>query len=258
LLKGSPAHRREFLDTYLRTADLKVEAALVELERVLRQRSALLHQMAARRYRPAGRDTAGRDRSTDANDDGHSGPAEITSTLDVWDQRLDAAGTEVAEARERLVEALTGPVQTAYRYLSGSASDVGLAYCRSWEGDLKDSLRDRRAEDVRIQATGCGPHRDDLAITLDGMPARTHASQGEQRCLALALRLSCHELASATGPEPPALLLDDVFSELDDTRARLLAERLPAGQVLVASAVRPPSPLSGMEIDTRDLARRSQ
>jgi len=253
LLKGSPAHRREFLDSQLRTADLKTEAALNEMERVLRQRSALLRQMALRRNRR----TEG-DGSSSAGHEGISFSAETESSLDVWDERLDLAGTEVAYARERLVDAMVAPVQTAYRHLSGSTSCIRLSYCRSWEGDLKQALRERRAEDIRIQATGCGPHRDELVIALDGMPARTHASQGEQRCIALALRLSCHELASTTGAEPPVLLLDDVFSELDPTRAQLLAERLPEGQVVVATAVGPPSPLKGTELDTQELCREPQ
>ena len=81
-----------------------------------------------------------------------------------------------------------------------------------------------------------GPHRDDLVIVLDGREARTHASQGEQRCLALALRLGIHELVRAGTSMAPTLLLDDVFSELDPARSRALVAELPAGQAILTTA----------------------
>ena len=72
---------------------------------------------------------------------------------------------------------------------------------------------------------------------LNGMPARTHASQGEQRSLALALRLAGHQLVRYTTGVAPLLVLDDVFSELDDNRSTALIEALPSGQTLVTSAI---------------------
>jgi DNA replication and repair protein RecF len=90
-----------------------------------------------------------------------------------------------------------------------------------------------------------GPHRDDLVLVIEGREARTHASQGEQRCLALALRLAVHRLVCARTPLRPTLLLDDVFSELDPGRSRALVEELPAGQSIVTTAV--PLPV-GMEV----------
>jgi DNA replication and repair protein RecF len=86
-----------------------------------------------------------------------------------------------------------------------------------------------------------GPHRDDLDIAIGPRPTRTHASQGEQRCVALAMRLATHDLRRRDLPEPPVLLLDDVFSELDARRAEALVELLPPGQVLLTTAVEPPS-----------------
>jgi DNA replication and repair protein RecF len=81
-----------------------------------------------------------------------------------------------------------------------------------------------------------GPHRDELALALGGLPARTHASQGEQRTLALALRLAAHGLVTARIGSPPVLLLDDVFSELDAERSTALLRHLPPGQVVVTTA----------------------
>ena len=85
-----------------------------------------------------------------------------------------------------------------------------------------------------------GPHRDELDITLAGLPARTHASQGEQRTLALALRLAAARQVAAVLDTPPLLLLDDVLSELDDDRAAGLLAHLPPGQTLITTATGPP------------------
>jgi DNA replication and repair protein RecF len=81
-----------------------------------------------------------------------------------------------------------------------------------------------------------GPHRDEIVIQLDGREARTHASQGEQRCLALALRLGIHRLVRQTTDLVPTLLLDDVFSELDPARSRALVAEIPAGQAILTTA----------------------
>jgi DNA replication and repair protein RecF len=86
-----------------------------------------------------------------------------------------------------------------------------------------------------------GPHRDDLELFLNGMPARTHASQGEQRTLALALRLGAHRLVTERTGSAPVLVLDDVLSELDDGRATALLDHLPPGQVVLTTAATLPS-----------------
>ena len=98
-----------------------------------------------------------------------------------------------------------------------------------------------RRDDLRRGVNTVGPHRDDLVLVLDGREARTHASQGEQRCLALALRLGVHELVRTRTALVPTLLLDDVFSELDPDRSRALVAELPAGQAILTTA----APLPG-------------
>jgi DNA replication and repair protein RecF len=116
-------------------------------------------------------------------------------------------------------------------------TELRLGYAPHWRiVGLDVALAEGRAEDVRRQITLVGPHRDELDIVLAGLPARTHASQGEQRCIALALRLAAHRAAAERLGAPPLLLLDDVFSELDADRARALIEHLPAAQVLVTTA----------------------
>ena len=81
-----------------------------------------------------------------------------------------------------------------------------------------------------------GPHRDDVELTINAMPARTHASQGEQRTLALALRLAAHRLVAERSGSAPVLVLDDVLSELDAERAAALLHHLPRGQVVLTTA----------------------
>ncbi len=118
---------------------------------------------------------------------------------------------------------------------------VTATYQRSWEGDLQAALAASRTDDLRRGVNTVGPHRDDLVVHLDGRPARTHASQGEQRCLALALRLSLHAVVRERTTLRPTLLLDDVFSELDPARSRALVAELPAGQAILTTASPVPS-----------------
>jgi len=84
--------------------------------------------------------------------------------------------------------------------------------------------------------TGGEQQSHDLGVGLNGMPSRTHASQGEQRSLAFALRLAAHALVTAETGTPPVLLLDDVFSELDPERSDALLAHLPSGQTVLTSA----------------------
>jgi len=217
IVGGPPKGRRELLDETLALVDAEGARAVDEVERVLRQRGALLRQ-------------AG----------GRAGP-DVVGTLEVWDQRLADAGKILLAARERLVAALEEPVAGAYARLAGAegaegAEVVRLRYVRSWSGDLQAALAASRADDLRRGVNTVGPHRDDLSLAIDGRDARTHASQGEQRCLALALRLGIHGLVRAKTALVPTLLLDDVFSELDPARSRALVAELPAGQSILTTA----------------------
>ncbi len=89
---------------------------------------------------------------------------------------------------------------------------------------------------METRSTGAGPHRDDPSFSLDGRDVRAQASQGEQRSVALSLRVVAYQLLKQRHGRPPILLLDDVFSELDPGRAKGVTELLPGGQVFVTSA----------------------
>jgi DNA replication and repair protein RecF len=214
LVSGGPRLRRELLDDALSLVDAEGARAADEVERVLRQRAALLRQ-AGGRVSP-----------------------DVASTLDVWDQRLADAGKILVTARERLVLALDHYVGPAYGRLAGVPDQVVVSqqYVRSWTGELLDALAEHRKDDLRRGVNTVGPHRDDLVLTLEGREARTHASQGEQRCLALALRIGVHQLVVAKTAVTPTLLLDDVFSELDPARSRALVAELPPGQSILTTA----------------------
>jgi DNA replication and repair protein RecF len=143
---------------------------------------------------------------------------------------------------------LSPEVEARYRALAAESVDVGLAYRASWDGPLGVALASARPDDVRRGVSTVGPHRDDVELTLDGRDARTQSSQGEQRSLALALRLAVHERVTAVRGTPPLLLLDDVFSELDAGRAERLLSLLPKGQALLSTAVAPPPALSDADV----------
>ena len=102
---------------------------------------------------------------------------------------------------------------------------------------LDAALKQSRREDLRRGSSLVGPHRDDLVLRLNDASSRTHTSQGEQRTLALSLRLGVHLLLTQRFGEAPLLLLDDVFSELDRHRTAALFEALPPGQALLTTAV---------------------
>ena len=229
IVKGGPSERRRLLDDTLVALAVKYDAARLELDRVIRQRNTLLKQAAGR--------------LTD----------EIELTLDVWDARLVVVGEQLGHARATLVARLTPFVDTAYHDLAGAPAPIELVYEPEWRRTgLAAALASARANDVRRGQSTVGPHRDDVELALNGMPARTHASQGEQRTLALALRLAAHRLIAERTGSSPVLDLDDVLSELDPGRAAALLTHLPPGQVVITSAAPLPAeaqPERTVEID---------
>jgi len=228
VVRGGPAGRRRFLDDLLIATDPRTAPVIDALERTVRQRTALLRR-AGGRLSP-----------------------DLMATLEVWDVRLHQAGTQVAEARSSLTEHLISRVTAHHTRLAGATVPVGLRYQRSWVGSLDAALLASQAGDVARGVTSIGPHRDELVLLLDGLPARTHASQGEQRTLALALRLASHELVTAWLGMPPVLLLDDVFSELDPYRSEALLAGLGDGQAILTTAIAPPSQVEATRLLTMD------
>lgn len=222
LVKGGPAGRRAYLDDLLVAVAPRYEAVRAEFDRVLKHRNALLRQ-------------------------GLHGP-DAKSTLVVFDEQLVHAGSELVRGRLRLTSRLLPAVRDAYRGLAGEGDDVDADYEAEWaegcvtpvaedvERLLHAALVERRRDEVDRGVTLVGPHRDEWRVRLAGLDARTHASQGEQRTLALGLRLAGHKVCAEVVGTDPVLLLDDVFSELDPARAEALVSELPPGQTLITTA----------------------
>ena len=218
LVKGGPGDRRRFMDDTLVALATKYDSTRLEIDRIVRQRNTLLKQAAGR--------------LTD----------EIEVTLDVWDARFAEVADQFGYARATLIARLTPMVVEAYEQLAGAPTSIELQYEPEWRSrGLAAALLAARPLDVRRGVSTVGPHRDELFMTIDGLPSRTHASQGEQRTLALAMRLAGHRLVAERTGEAPVLVLDDVLSELDDHRATALLGHLPAGQVVITTASELPS-----------------
>ena len=241
IVKEGPGERRRFLDDALVSLHPRNDALRGAVEKVLRQRNALLKQTAGRLDEAA------------------------AFTLDVWDAKLAEAGAALAAARLDLLDRMRPVLGDTYDALARRPARVEVRYEAAWlppagpapgvAGDGRDgapaaagtpeaelatalagALAEARSDDVRRGVSTVGTHRDEVMLSSGGAPARTQSSQGEQRTLALALRLAVHHVVTAAVESPPVLLLDDVFSELDPERSAALLAHLPAGQTLLTTA----------------------
>lgn len=229
LIKRGPAYRRDLLDDIGVQLWPAAHLDQTEYDRALRQRNAFLKQ--------GDHDEA---------------------TLAVWDSRLAQAGGRVIARRARVVETISSLLAEAYREVAEAHVDASFTYQATWPGELDRSsaaeFGDRLAEalernrrvDYERRMTTVGPHRDEPGFSIDGHEARIHGSQGEQRTMALAVKLAAHRAVAGTIGEPPVLLLDDVFSELDPNRASALAGALPGDTQTVITSARPEDvPIAG-------------
>ncbi|WP_158867327.1 DNA replication/repair protein RecF [Leifsonia sp. AG29] len=240
LVRGEPGIRRRFLDQLLIQRNPRFSAVIADYERVLKQRNTLLKSARASRVR-----------------------ADQLGTLDIWDDRLVALGSELVDARLDLVARLSVPLVSAYRSVAGDDHHPRLLPQLTIRGASVDdeeepeptavtdqagsttqdafrqALAEARPKELDRGLTLVGPHRDDLLFELNGLPAKGYASHGESWSFALALKLASAELLrreSSTGD--PVLILDDVFAELDQARRRMLATAVGGyEQVLITAAV---------------------
>jgi len=244
LVKGGPGLRREYLDDLLVATAPRFESVRSELDKVLKHRNALL--------RHGVRDDSDR------------------TTLDVFDDKLVAAAAQLVVGRLGLVDELVPALRMSYRALAPDGGEVEAHYHAEWaEGpvdrdrideQLRTALSVTRRHEIERRTSLVGPHRDDWHLRIGGLDARHHASQGEQRTLALAMRLAGHETVATASDDEPVLLLDDVFSELDPDRSRALVANLPRAQTLVTTAVPLPAeirPDARFEVHDRVVERVS-
>jgi DNA replication and repair protein RecF len=245
LVKGDPDGRRRFVDALCVQITPRLAGVFAEYDRVVRQRTALLKSAAGMR-----------------------GARLDLSTLDIWDAKLAELAARVIVARHAVVAALAPYVAAAYREVSDDQGTAELTYKSSVEplaapgdpvaveADVLRALEQVRRKELDRGLCLVGPHRDDLVLTLGGLPAKGYASHGESWSFALALRLASYQLLSHgpqqgtidgetdlwvadSGPDgEPVLMLDDVFAELDAKRRTRLATMVAdARQVFVTAAV---------------------
>jgi DNA replication and repair protein RecF len=221
LVKRGPAYRRDLIDQVALQLWPAAHLDQAEFDRALRQRNAFL--------RAGERDEA---------------------TLSVWDSRFAQSGGRVMGRRVAVMETLAPWLEDTYTSISQRDDRASLGYVCSWTAkeistgssgdfaaDITAALERSRKADYDRRLTTTGPHRDEPVFRIDGVDTRTHGSQGEQRTMALAVKLAAHRAVADVVGEQPVLLLDDVFSELDPVRAKALAGAIPdQAQTLITSA----------------------
>lgn len=209
LVKGGPAARRDFLDLAI-TAHHPPYSLLVRgYAKLLKERNALLRDVA----------------------EGTSPPPELLDTYDVelarhgaqllsWRRKYLAEFLPVA--RELVAVHTASDLRLTMEYQSSVVAQDGGIQTDSFFPVLLAALNEQRSAESAVGGTPVGPHRDDLELLVNGRPARYFASQGEQRQVAVSLKLAQLALWRRKFNLSPVLLLDDVLSELDPERARLL------------------------------------
>ena len=228
IVRGDPQVRRQFLDDLLIQQHPLIAQVKSDFDKVARQRAALMKSAQSQLRR---------------------GFTPDFSTVEVWDDTFAQLSAQLSLARVGLVEELRGPAAHAYEEIGGSPRKLDIEFLASQgncpvggdlatiAGELKEILASSRMKEAERGVNLFGAHRDDLKLTLGGMPVKGYASHGETWSVALSLRLGAFELLSRDG-DTPILILDDVFAELDSSRraglTRMITE---AEQVLITAAV---------------------
>ena len=219
LIRAGAAERRRFLDDCLCQLRPRYAAALAEYKRLYEHKTRILRD--AEQY-----------------------PG-LLDTLDDFSAGMVRAGAVLVHYRARLIEKLAKLTPAIHREFSGAREALELRYQTvSTVTDpladgqiLLDQLMDhwQRHRGAELASRQClsGPHKDDLEVLLDGVSARTYASQGQTRTAALSLKLASRELMQEQTGEWPVLLLDDVLSELDEKRQEFVLNRIEGGQVFL-------------------------
>lgn len=209
LVKGGPQGRRKYLDEEISKVSPRYEAELARYQHLLRQRNQFLRMHG--RKRPS------------------------RAEMESWDEELAKAASVLLRKRVAVVQRLSLLARLALRRLTGGAENLEISYLSTVpfaetadEKKLSDAIIAGLAttfeRELSFGITLLGPHRDDLLFTLNRRDARHYSSQGQKRTLVLALKLAELEFIKGETGEFPVLLFDDVFSELDETRRRLLLE----------------------------------
>lgn len=208
IIKNGPEERRRFIDMELCQLDRTYMYNLSSYNKALVQRGILLKQLI--------------------------GNKELESTLSVWDEQLVGFGTYIIAKREEFIRELCLTAQKVHKELTGGDEQLNLVYQPSSSaGNFSVDLALSRERDIALKMTNVGPHRDDLGFTINGEDARKYGSQGQQRTIALTLKLAEIELVRQKTKDDPVLLLDDVLSELDRNRQNQLLNSISDIQTII-------------------------
>lgn len=210
LVKGSPEGRRKFIDAALCQLYPGYLNVLRRYQRAMTQKNALLKQF---------------ERTPDAR-----------ALLDVFDASMAEAGEEMMRRRAAYLAQLAPKAETMYDEISSGREALHITYEATCEaGKLLDALHEARRRDIAAGFCTAGPHREDMGMTIDGRDAKSFASQGQKRSTVLSLKLAEAAVACDVLGEHPVMLLDDVLSELDDSRQAYLLTRIEDKQTFVTT-----------------------
>lgn len=215
LVKESPSERRRFLDVGLSQQQKAYFLALQRYNKTLKQKNNLLKEY---RFNP-----------------------NVDDMLDVWDTGLAKEGAIIIERRIEYIATLNDAAGKFHKALSSEKETLTLSYESGSKTDVQKDLQEElykaivaaRQKDKELGFSTVGPHRDDIKIEINGKDSRKFASQGQQRTIALAMKLGEVVIYKKEIGEPPVLLLDDVLSELDNTRQTMLLEMTKGFQTIL-------------------------
>ena len=210
LLGGSPARRRQFIDTFISQLDPQYSLSLRRYERALKQRNALLKQQIA------------------------------GDSLFAWDVSLSEYGAYIITQRLKFVSELNERLNDAYESIAHTNDIVGVTYSHVPGGNIKQKLLSELhahvEKDKLLGFTSTGPHRHDVLFAFNHSPALLVASRGEVRSIVLALKFLEVKIIESITEKKPVILLDDVFSELDKNRQNYLIDSTKENQIIITSA----------------------
>lgn len=192
--------RRKFIDNVISQTDNSYLDQLIQYNKVLINRNALLKSAA---------DTGRYDQSL----------------LEIFDEQLSQSGNVIFEKRKAFMEAFTPVFNQHYSFLTGEAEKVELIYeSQLLQSNFEALLRKSSEKDKVLERTTCGIHKDDLIFYIHGMPVKKFGSQGQQKSFLIALKLAQYTLLQQAKGFKPILLLDDIFDKLDDKRVEKLMQ----------------------------------
>ncbi len=201
LIRQGSEERRKYFDSLMAQLDHAFLELLISYNALLRQRNAVLKQ--------------GGDRTSHGFDRDY---------LLALDEQLAPLGQQLTALRAAFLAEYVPIFHSHYQQLADSRETVGLTYkSQLLDADFGQLLRLNERRDFALQRSTTGSHRDDFVFLMDDMPVKSHASQGQQKSFAIALKLAQFEILATRQQHKPLLLLDDIFDRLDDKRiARLL------------------------------------